>query len=105
LPPLVDVFDAAPQLHQTGHSCIVQHFRGANDGRADRAVTQLAKFIQTSGRSNRVKKTAIFCNGRPFLLHQQMLALSVAQAKVPTFRSRNHSKTAHRPRYLAQVEY
>lgn len=26
--PLADVFGAAPQLHQTGRSCIAQHFGG-----------------------------------------------------------------------------
>ncbi|MDE0970197.1 MAG: hypothetical protein OSA51_12470 [Octadecabacter sp.] len=27
-PPLTDVSNAAPQLHQTCHPCISQHFRG-----------------------------------------------------------------------------
>jgi hypothetical protein len=29
--------DAALQLHQTGHSCVVQHFRGMKVGNADKA--------------------------------------------------------------------
>jgi hypothetical protein len=36
--PLVGLSDAAPQLRQTGHSCIVQHVLGPNDRNADFAV-------------------------------------------------------------------
>jgi hypothetical protein len=35
-----DSFDAAPQLHQTGHSSIVQHFRRVKVGRAGRSGHQ-----------------------------------------------------------------
>lgn len=30
-------YDAATQLHQTGHSCIAQHFEMASDGTAGRS--------------------------------------------------------------------
>ncbi len=33
--PLVGLSDAAPQLRQTGHSCIVQHVLEPNDRNAD----------------------------------------------------------------------
>ncbi|WP_217623022.1 hypothetical protein [Roseovarius sp. 217] len=33
--PLAKVTGAAAQLHQTGHSCIVQHFRRVKVGRAE----------------------------------------------------------------------
>jgi len=39
-PPLANVSDAAPQLHQTGHSYVAQHYRGASDGSADEADFQ-----------------------------------------------------------------
>ncbi len=41
-PPLVDVSDAAPQLHQIGHLRIVRHFRHANDDSADLVEAQIA---------------------------------------------------------------
>ena len=34
--PLVGRSDAAPQLRQTGHSCIMQHILGPNDRNAER---------------------------------------------------------------------
>lgn len=37
-PPLAGALDAAPQLHQTGHSRIAQHFPSASDGSADKAT-------------------------------------------------------------------
>jgi hypothetical protein len=37
-PPLADVPDAAPQLPQTGHACIAQHFRGAKERRTKRLL-------------------------------------------------------------------
>ena len=40
--PLAKVTGAAAQLHQTGHSCIVQHFRRVKVGRADEAVVYRA---------------------------------------------------------------
>lgn len=39
--------DSAMQLHQTGHSCIAQHFRGSDVGRADEA---LSHFIRANSR-------------------------------------------------------
>ena len=36
--PFVGRSDAAPQLRQTGHSCIVQHVLGPNDHNADKVL-------------------------------------------------------------------
>jgi hypothetical protein len=39
--PLVGRSDAAPQLRQTGHSCIVQHVLGPNDRNAGQSELSL----------------------------------------------------------------
>jgi len=44
--PLPDVSDAAPQLPQTGHPCIAQHFRGFNVGvRTERTERLMASCV------------------------------------------------------------
>ena len=53
-PPLADVSDAAQQLHPTGHSCIAQHFLGANDGsaKADIGETRLVSSPSNNEQPN-----------------------------------------------------
>jgi hypothetical protein len=48
-PPSLSGTVAAPQLHETRHSCIAQNFMMLNDGSADKDETALAVLAPVAG--------------------------------------------------------